>query len=100
MTELKACPFCGGDAESFKYIESGGGEYSSSQSMFRIRCKECWGCMTKRATAFCDVSKYTVQDFRDDPTLRPIVTKQHEAILAKEQQDLADLWNTRVEVQP
>lgn len=39
MTELKKCPFCGGEAEAYSYDAYDG--YQGDLAVWRVQCQQC-----------------------------------------------------------
>ena len=56
MTDLKPCPFCGGEAEiNVKY-----GDYGYTPHVYFVRCKHCGVKMEMESNSYNDLSNAVV----------------------------------------
>ena len=91
------CPFCKGEPEYHQVLEYGAPtSYVFSTDYITIRCTACHSQL-ERVTlpVFKDCSNYTVQDFRDDPSLRPEIDKILGQRIADTKSNLLVKWNKR-----
>ena len=90
---MKNCPFCNEEPE---YVEVRQDHGVYSFSTLTIQCMGC-GAQAKpvRMPVFRDCSEYTVQDFRDNPSLRPEVEKVLEGKVSEIKESLLAAWNNR-----
>ncbi len=98
MIELLNCPHCNGEA-AFKTIRTSGNEYSCGAT---YRCAECTKCGARtkdyRKKGFNEMSQYTVQDFRENNSLRPEVEEIHRKYKEQLKVEIAAAWNKRIEL--
>ena len=89
------CPFCNGEASLETRSEHFCYEGVFVELLY-VECSDC-GSRTKdfRVKQFTEMTKYTVQDFRDDPTLRSKVQKDHAIYLEQLEQEVTHAWNRR-----
>ena len=91
------CPFCNREASLKSRTESVG--YDDHMRFVELLYVECFGCGSRtkdfRIKGFDEMSEYTVQDFRDDPTLRSKVQKNHTIYLEQLKQEVVCAWNMR-----
>jgi C4-type Zn-finger protein len=91
------CPFCNREASlETKSERLGYDDFNRFVELLYVECSDC-GSRTKdfRVKQLTEMSKYTVQDFRDDPTLRPKVQKDHAIYLEQLVQEVTRAWNRR-----
>lgn len=101
MSELKPCPFCGGDAERTEWRERGAydGHYSP-QTFIRIRCTVC-GAKSGDGVKqnMIDITEYKVEDFRNNPALRAAEEDRLAVVVRDSSKAVDDLWNARIAVE-
>lgn len=90
------CPFCGGESELTENIEAAPNEYCLDRTMVFVQCNVCGSCSKRiHQKPFSDMSEYTVQDFRDNEDLRPVVESIHEEHKKECEIEAINLWNSR-----
>lgn len=97
LNALLCCPHCNGDAElKSKNERVGYEEYMRYVDLFYVACLGC-GARTadfiKKSLA--DTTEYTVQDFRENPTLRAKVEDEYTLYCKQLEQESIDSWNKR-----
>ena len=94
MKGANTCPFCKGEPE-YREVQHNPNPHLYFSTL-TIQCGECKASIQPEVMpVFKDCSNYSVQDFRDDPSLRPkvnIVLKQRIADL---ESNLLVTWNRR-----
>jgi hypothetical protein len=77
---IALCPFCGSKAEQKEYDERGGyGEYERTIKYHLVVCGGCGAEGPKKHQKWLiDFTKYTVNDFRNNPILRARVEEEYE----------------------
>jgi len=98
LQPLKNCPFCGGEAELKVTDVSGGSDgYFSG---WPERTVICMGCKSKgRSISFNHYNKFTtysVQEFRNNPSLRASEDDRYEAYVKKHEAMAIECWNRRI----
>ena len=79
MSELKPCPFCGGEVELVDYTDHMYGFWD-----YKIKCPNCRACMDSPSTAVVQLLPDKIKQTRNEETKR------------KAKRELIILWNTRV----
>ncbi len=94
MIELLNCPHCNGKAR-FK-------ESSSRSVNFDYIYVECSDCEASTRhyhdKTFIQMSQYTVQDFRENNSLRPEAEEIHRKYKEQLKVEIAAAWNKRIEL--
>lgn len=78
MTELKPCPFCGGDVELLDYTDHMYGFWD-----YKIKCKQCRAYMDSPSTAVVQMQPDRLIQTRNEETM------------AKAKRELIIIWNRR-----
>lgn len=94
---ISNCPFCGGKAEVDTMRQDvGEGSYMRTLTYVRVMCTKCEARSGDiRQKPFCDVTEYTVQDFRDDPSLREVEKDKYDEYCKSLEGKAIDCWNER-----
>lgn len=97
LSALLRCPHCNGVAElKSKDERVGYGGYMRYIDYFYVACSGC-GARTAdfRKKSLAEFTVYTVQDFRDNPTLRAKVEDEYTIYCWQLEQETIDAWNRR-----
>lgn len=80
MTELKPCPFCGGEVELLDYTDRMYGFWD-----YKIKCKQCRAYMDSPSTAIVQMQPDRLIQTRNEETK------------AKAKRELIIIWNRRAD---
>jgi len=97
---IRPCPFCNGQAELKEWTsERHGDSYYSPWDGYHVVCKNC-GASTavKKYKHFCDFSKYSVAEFRNNSSLRAAEDDAYEHFKEGFKCEVVALWNNRYKV--
>lgn len=95
------CPFCSGEAELKEYTDHwGSGEYANSTQFRQVICKSCKASAPAiRQKHFIELSDYSVEDFRNNPSLRAKVDDEYDAYKKTVGEEAIEAWNKRTGAQ-
>lgn len=80
ITNLKPCPFCGGEVELLEYTDRVYGFWD-----YKIKCKKCRAYMDSPSTAYITPIENGIRQTRNDETK------------AKAKRELIVIWNRRAD---
>ena len=90
---LRKCPFCGAKPELREYREYGSGEYRGRLDV-AVLCPKCYArgpFINMRF--FRDLSEYSVEDFRENPSLRAKEDDAYAEYTRQIHEFAQNLWN-------
>lgn len=77
MSEIKPCPFCGGDAKLKRIFEGYSGHPTTIEDMWTVECEN--GC--------CDIGTFRSEIFQDEEG--EVIVRKNGAV------DAVEAWNRR-----
>ena len=90
---LRPCPFCGSPVALEEFKEYGSGEYRGRLDV-AVLCRVCWARGPfVNMRFFRELSKYSVEDFRENPSLRAKEDDAYEEYRRQIHEFTANLWN-------
>jgi hypothetical protein len=97
LNDLLFCPFCNGNGKLIEESERCGyGEYERNLTFHVVKCKNCGSQSTRyEQKPLIDFTRYTVQDFRNNPVLRAKVEDDYAAYYDRTKQLAVEAWNKR-----
>ena len=94
---MKNCPFCDGKAELIKHQERYRDNYYTSPEVYFVFCKECKTRGKESIIkSLANFTKYSCEDFRNNPILRAKEEDRYDEYLEKIKQETISYWNRRI----